>query len=51
MYIGVIYRPPNGDRKGALHEVDVLMKSLPKNNVAITGDFNIDLLSPNSEFE
>ena len=30
MYIGVIYRPPNGDRKGALHEIDVLVKSLQK---------------------
>ena len=51
MYIGVIYRPPNGYRKGALHKIDVLKKRLPKNNVANTGDFNIDLLSLNSGFE
>ena len=47
MYIGVIYRPPNGDRKGALHEIEALVKRLPTNNFAITGD----LLSPNSGFQ
>ena len=30
MYKGFIYRPPNGDRKGARHEIDLLMKSLQK---------------------
>ena len=52
--IGVIYRPPNGDKISALQELDALMKLLPDKNVAITGDFNIDLLSPSresSEFE
>ena len=36
--IGVIYRPPNGDKNSALQELDALMKSLPEKNVAITGD-------------
>ena len=52
--IGVIYRPPNGDKISALQELDALMKLLPDKNVAITGDFNIDLLSSSresSEFE
>ena len=52
--IGVIYRPPNGDASAALAELEHLLISLPHNNVSITGDFNIDLLtdtSLKSEFE
>jgi hypothetical protein len=52
--IGVLYRPPNGDPSSALTELENLMTSLPQNNVSITGDFNIDLLSDTSlksEFE
>ena len=48
MSVGVIYRPPNGDERLSLQELDFLMKNLPSENVTITGDFNIDLLSPNS---
>ena len=42
---GVVYRPPSGDIQDALAELDVLMKFLPSNNVALTGDFNLDLLA------
>ena len=43
--VGVIYRPPSGNCLEALNELDALMKQLPNENVTITGDFNIDLLS------
>ena len=49
--IGVIYRPPNGNFQACLTEIDNLMKNLPDENVIITGDFNVDLFLPNSEFE
>ena len=53
-YVGAVYRPPNGNTDLALKELDALMKSLPQDNVTISGDFNIDLLTQNkntSEFE
>ena len=53
--VGVVYRPPGGDTKLALQELELLLESLPQENVNITGDFNIDLLTANSydksEFE
>ena len=52
--VGVIYRPPSGNISRALEELELLMESLPEENVAILGDFNIDLLSNNfssHEFE
>ena len=45
------YRPPSGSENLALQELDLLMKNLPNENVTITGDFNIDFLSKNSDFE
>ena len=48
-YIGVVYRPPNGNIELALKELDSLMKSLPQNNVSVSGDFNIDLLTESRE--
>ena len=52
--VGVVYRPPSGNCLDALNELDGLLKQLPTDNVIITGDFNIDLLSHNrssDEFE
>ncbi len=52
--VGAVYRPPNGNVNVALTEIDALMKSLPSDNVNVTGDFNIDILSHNqisTEFE
>ena len=49
--VGVVYRPPNGNIKQFYLEIDSLLKSLPNKNVYITGDFNINLLAKNSEFE
>ena len=49
--VGVVYRPPSGIENLALQELDLLMKNIPNENVTITGDFNIDLLSKNSDFE
>ena len=49
--VGVVYRPPSGSENLALQELDLLMKNLPNENVTITGDFNIDLLSKHSDFE
>ena len=53
-YVGVVYRPPSGNMELALKELDTLMKSLPQNNVTMSGDFNIDLLTESkdaAEFE
>ena len=38
--IGVIYRPPSGNE-----ELDDLVRELPSENLHISGDYNIDLLS------
>ena len=43
-YIGVVYRPPNGDPKSFLSELNLLLQKLPLSNVHLTGDFNTDLL-------
>ena len=40
--VGVVYRPPSGNAKQFYLEIDSLLKSLPNENVIITGDFNID---------
>ena len=53
-FIGVVYRPPSSNTKQALEEIESLMKSLPQENVTLTGDFNIDLLTQmrdTTEFE
>ena len=47
--VGVIYRPPSGNTSIALEELEALMSTLPEENVAITGDLNIDLLNPNRD--
>ena len=49
--IGITYRPPSGDRL-LFKEVDALLQNLPKENLIIAGDFNINLFSSlASEFE
>ena len=50
--IGVIYRPPSGNENTFHEEFDDLFRELPSENVRISGDYNIDLLSRGSdEFE
>ena len=50
--VGVIYRPPSGNRNEFLIELENLVCSLPNSNLIITGDFNIDLHKPgNTQFE
>ena len=49
--IGVVYRPPSGVIKDFLNEWEGILKELPEENVIIMGDFNIDLLQANTEFE
>ena len=51
LVVGVIYRPPSGELPMFMYEFEVLLKTLPQQNVMIMGDFNIDLFSPNNEFE
>ena len=49
--VGVVYRPPWGSVKDFLIEWEGILSSLPKTNVHLLGDFNIDLLKNNKEFE
>jgi hypothetical protein len=49
--VGVFYRPPSGSVKDFLSEWEGLLEGLPKTNVLLMGDFNIDLFKPNSDFE
>ena len=44
--VGVVYRPPNGDDKLFLSELNSLFQKLPSSNVYLTGDFNLDMLTP-----
>ena len=46
--IGIVYRPPSGQKSEFLHELDNILCKLPDKNVIIMGDFNINLLEPNS---
>lgn len=50
--IGVVYRPPSGDRSEFINELNNLRTRVPKCNVILTSDFNIDLHKPNiADFE
>ena len=49
--VGIVYRPPSGQLKEFLKEWEGILSMLPEKDVVIMGDFNIDLLKPNSEFE
>ena len=49
--VGVVYRSPSGIIKEFFKEWELILKELPEENVIIMGDFNIDLLQPNNEFE
>ena len=44
--IGVIYRPNDGDKNKFYEKLDKIYSFLPKSNVYILGDYNINLLSP-----
>ena len=41
--VGVVYRPPSGNVNLFLMEMERVLQSLPKDNVFIGGDFNINL--------
>ena len=41
--VGVAYRPPNGNLKLFLLEIEEILKKLPKDHVYLVGDFNINL--------
>ena len=43
--IGAVYRPPSGNCDDAITELENLFCKLPKKNVIIMWDFNIDLLT------
>ena len=49
--VGLVYRPPSGLMAEFFAEWESLLKNLPKKNVHIMGDTNIDLLKGNQEFE
>ena len=49
--VGVVYRAPSGTVKGFLTEWESILNSLPKTNVHLLGDFNINLLKNNKEYE
>ena len=41
--VGVIYRPPSGSTKQFLAEIENILDKLPRDNVYMSGDFNINL--------
>ena len=43
--IGVIYRPPNGNLNNFNQQFHCILETLPKSNVYIAGDFNMNLHS------
>jgi len=49
IYVGVIYRPPSGSPENFLSELTSIVEKLPKNNVHLMGDFNINLHNQNSK--
>ena len=48
LYVGVVYRPPNGSKIDALAEFEKIMQNLPSKRVIILGDFNDDLFKTDS---
>ena len=48
IHVGVIYRPPSGNQDQSLTELHEIMNTLPKSNVHIMGDFNINLHNSSS---
>ena len=43
------YRPPNGNFHDAISEFEGILTKLPKKNVSIMGDFNVNLLTGGPE--
>ena len=43
LHVGVVYRPPSGNKNCALRELEVILENCPKKSVHILGDYNIDL--------
>ena len=46
-----MYRPPSGAIEEFLSEWESILVDLPKTNVNLMGDFNIDLRKPNHKFK
>ena len=46
--IGVLYRPPSGDKVASIEELEELFLRLPDKNVILLGDYNFNLLDPKS---
>ena len=46
--VGVLYRPPGGNKTEAIKEFDNLMLQLPDKNVLLLGDYNFNLFDPSS---
>ena len=49
VYVGVVYRPPNGNLSEFNAEIKNILSELPSKNVYIMGDYNIDLLKINTK--
>ena len=47
-FIGVVYRPPSGNKCNALNELTEVMELLPSKRAMIVGDFNENLFKPES---
>ena len=47
IYFGVVYRPPSAESvEQSINELKSVLKLLPNENIYISGDFNVNLLSP-----
>ena len=53
IYIGVVYRPNDGDLNKFYEKLNAIFETLPKEGTFIMGDYNIDLLKskPNNDYE
>ena len=43
LHIGVVYRPPSGNKNDAIRELEAILENCPEKSVHILGDYNIDL--------
>ena len=49
--IGVVYRPPSGNFNRFRFELERILLSLPKKNVYISGDFNVNLHNIDDDYD
>lgn len=47
--IGVVYRPPSGNKDDAMFELETIPESCPNKHVYILGDYNVDLHEENNK--